>query len=43
MLNKLEKGKIFSIWENLQKEKENAVSNGIFSAQRSEILLVDGY
>ena len=43
MLEELDKSKIFSIWENLKKEKENAVTNGITSAQRREVLLVDGY
>jgi len=43
MLNESEKSKMFSIWENIKKEKENAVTNGITSAQKREVLLVDGY
>ena len=43
MIEELDKSKIFSIWENLKKEKENAVTNGITSAQKREVLLVDGY
>jgi hypothetical protein len=43
MLNCSEKNKMFSMWENLKKEKELAVAKGISSAQRDEILLVDGY
>lgn len=38
-----QKNKVFSLWENLQKEKEKAVTNGITSSQKKEILLVDGY
>ena len=34
---------LFSIWENLKKEKEQANQLGISSLQRKEVLLVDGY
>ena len=33
---------IFSIWENIKKEKALAVANGISSVSRKEVLLVDG-
>ncbi len=35
--------RLFSIWENIKKEKEHAVSTGITSAQKREVLVVDGY
>lgn len=43
MIHERHKSKVFSMWENLQNEKEKAVSNGITHAQKDEILLVDGY
>ena len=33
---------IFSIWENLKKEKALAAANGISSVKQKEVLLVDG-
>jgi len=43
MLTNSEKNTIFSVWENIKKEKENAIANGITSIQRNSVLLVDGY
>jgi hypothetical protein len=43
MLNESERTKMFSIWENIKKEKEKAVTTGIASAQKREVLIVDGY
>lgn len=43
MIDESNKNKAFSVWENLKKEKEIAVSTGITSAQKREVLLVDGY
>ena len=31
------------MWENIKKEKESAVVNGVSSIQKKEILLIDGY
>ena len=42
-MNESNKSQIFSIWENLKKERELAVSNGMSSVQKKEVLLVDGY
>jgi hypothetical protein len=43
MLDNTQKSNIFSIWENIKKEKADAVSNGITSAGPKSVLLVDGY
>lgn len=43
MIDDLEKKQMFSIWENIKKEKELAVTNGISASQKREVLLVDGY
>ena len=38
-----EKTDIFSIWENIKKEKALAVTSGISSILKKEALIVDGY
>ena len=43
MIDESKKAQMFSIWENLKKEKEMAVTNGMSSIQKKEVLLVDGY
>ena len=43
MLENSQKSDVFSIWENIKKEKAMAVANGISSIQKKSVLLVDGH
>lgn len=43
MIDNLDKSQMLSVWGNLKKEREMAVTNGMSSVQKKEVLLVDGY
>jgi 5'-3' exonuclease len=43
MLNEKDRSKLFLIFEELKKEKEEANSVGITSASKKEVMIIDGY